>query len=62
MKEEEEINVGDKILYHHLIKRVNKLAADFNASGVIVERRFGSVIIRLTDGRTSSLKNVRRLF
>jgi len=63
-KKMEEINIGDKILYHHPVEKRNKLMADFNQSGIVQAKRFGSVDIKLVNGKiiTTSLRNVKRLF
>ncbi|KAF9762052.1 Pol polyprotein [Nosema granulosis] len=55
--------VGDKVLYHHPIGKGNKLRADYDVSGVVIERSLGSATLRLGDGRVirAALRNLKRL-
>ncbi|KAF9751295.1 putative uncharacterized transposon-derived protein F54H12.3 [Nosema granulosis] len=54
---EKEIKVGDRVLYHHPIKKENKLSADYDTSGIVLERRFGSVVIELNNGKKNYSKS-----
>ncbi|KAF9760552.1 Retrovirus-related Pol polyprotein from transposon, partial [Nosema granulosis] len=57
-----EINIGDRVLYHHPIKKENKLAPDYDTSGIVRGKSFGSVTLELNNGKiiTSSLRNVKK--
>ncbi|KAF9761874.1 hypothetical protein NGRA_2363 [Nosema granulosis] len=55
--------VGDKVLYHHPIGKESKLGADYDRSGIVIERSLGSATIQLQDGRVirAALRNLKRL-
>ncbi|KAF9763128.1 hypothetical protein NGRA_1488 [Nosema granulosis] len=55
--------VGDKVLYHYPIGKEIKLVADYDSSGVVVERSLGSATIQFQDGRVirTALRNLKRL-
>ncbi|KAF9763836.1 hypothetical protein NGRA_1016 [Nosema granulosis] len=50
------------VIYHHPTKGEHKLAADYNTSGIVKAKWFGSVDVELNNGRiiTSSLENVKK--
>lgn len=58
------ISIGEKVWYHHPNEKRSKLDADYNYIGIVEGLKYGSAMIKLTDGRMvrTALRNIKKAF